>query len=81
MDELYGEVLALRALLRAAGREAEAADLLRALTDGCNARELLDGLRVALAEFPPDAELGGEMAASKTRLLALLEAEWDRLGA
>jgi hypothetical protein len=52
MDEILGQVLDLLPLLRAAGRETEAHVLLKALTEGCNPREILGSLQVALAELP-----------------------------
>lgn len=60
MDEILGQVLDLLPLLRGAGREPEAHALLTALTEGCNPREILGSLQVALAELPegddPDVE-------------------------
>ncbi len=67
MDEILGQVLELLPLLRAAGREAEAHALLQALTDGCNPREILGSLQVALAELPED--LGGELEGRVSALL------------
>ena len=67
MDEVLGEVLDLLPLLRAAGREAEATSLLRSLTDGCNAREILMSLQAALGDLPED--LGPELDARVSRML------------
>ena len=67
MDEILGEVLELLPLLRAAGREAEARTLLQALTDGCNPREILGSLQVALAELPE--ELSGDLESRVSSLL------------
>ncbi|HJW33627.1 MAG TPA: hypothetical protein VJ505_09715 [Holophagaceae bacterium] len=52
MDEILGQVLELLPLLRAAGREPEAHAVLTALTEGCNPKEILGSLQVALAELP-----------------------------
>ncbi len=79
MDALYGEVLAFVRALREAGREEAAGEVLRSLTEGCNPREILDGLRWAVAELPSDEELGTELAAIRTRLLAEVEREWREL--
>ncbi len=67
MDEILGQVLELLPLLRGAGREVEAHALLRALTEGCNPREILGSLQVALAELPD--ELDPEMEARVSSLL------------
>ncbi|HJV89072.1 MAG TPA: hypothetical protein VJ623_02100 [Holophagaceae bacterium] len=56
MDEILGQVLDVLPLLRAVGRDAEAHTLLRALTEGCNPREILGSLQVALAELPEGIE-------------------------
>lgn len=68
MDEILGQVLDLLPLLRAAGREAEARALLQALTDGCNPREILGSLQVALAELPEALE--GDLDARVSALLS-----------
>ncbi|HJU84752.1 MAG TPA: hypothetical protein VJ600_11110 [Holophagaceae bacterium] len=79
MEALYGEILSFVRALRAAGREEAAGDVLHSLTEGCGPRELLDHLRWSLAELPPDAELGPELAAGKATLLAELERCWREL--
>ncbi len=79
MDALYGEILSFVRALREAGRSEESAALLHALMDGCNPREIMDGLRWAVAELPPDEELGPDLAAGRARLLAELEREWREL--
>jgi hypothetical protein len=79
MDALYGEVLAFVRALREAGREESSAHVLHALTDACNPREVLDGLRWAVTELPPDEELGPDLAAIRARLLAEVESEWRQL--
>jgi hypothetical protein len=68
MDDILGQVLDLLPRLREAGREAEARALLKALTDGCNPKELLASLQVALAELPEG--LGEELEARVSALLA-----------
>lgn len=76
MDELYGDVLALLPLMRASGHGEDARDLLSALTDACNPREILDNLRAALAEvgdLPPEAQ------ALRTRILDRIEQLWSEL--
>lgn len=65
MDEILGQVLDLLPLLREAGREAEARALLKALTEGCNPREILCSLQVALAELPEGLDGGLERRVSE----------------
>ena len=79
MDALYGEVLAFVRALREAGRGETSAEVLHALTDGCSHREIMDSLRWVLAELPSDEELGPELAAGRTKVLAELEREWRDL--
>ena len=79
MDALYGEVLAFVRALREAGRAEAAAEVLHALTEGCNHREILDSLRWVLAELPPDLELGLELTMGRRKVLAELEREWRDL--
>lgn len=67
MDDILGQVLDLLPSLRAAGRDPEATDLLKALTEGCNAREILMSLQVALAGLPEG--LGPELEARISKLL------------
>ncbi len=72
MDEVLGRVLELLPSLRAAGRSEEATALLRALTEGCNAREILMSLQGALAELPED--LGPDLEAPVSALLGAISA-------
>lgn len=72
MDEILGQVLDLLPTLRGAGRDREATDLLKSLTEGCNAREILMSLQAALGELPED--LGAEVEARVSRLLRDLSA-------
>lgn len=79
MDALYGEILVFVRALREAGRGEAAAEVLHALTEGCSHREILDSLRWVLAELPADEELGPDLAAGRTKVLAELERAWREL--
>jgi hypothetical protein len=79
MDDLYGALLAFLPHLRAAGREGDAMKVLEALTEGCNARELLDSLRNVLAELPEDVALGESLSAQRKTMLAQIDALWANL--
>ncbi|MBK8726489.1 MAG: hypothetical protein IPL96_10735 [Holophagaceae bacterium] len=74
MDQLYGDILALLPLLREGGQGASASALRGALTNACNPREALDGLRGALAELPED--LGPEARRLVTRIQDRVEVLW-----
>lgn len=77
LDDLLGEAMILIRGLRSAGRRAEAGDLLAALTGGCSAPELVDGLRAELLGLPEDlpAELAARAGTLVGQLTAWLEGE------
>lgn len=78
MDDLYGDVLALLALLRESGHAAEARLLLEALTHVCNPRDVLDNLRGALGDLPHT--LTPEALALQRSAEARIEVLWQELG-
>lgn len=67
MDELLGMVIAFLPRLREAGKEVEARDVLRSLTEGCNPPEVVVALQMALADLPEN--LGPELEAERKKLL------------
>ena len=79
MDDLYGDILALLTHLRTSGHPAEARLLLEALTNICNARDVLDNLRGALGDLPGD--LTPEARALHKDAEAKIEVLWKELGA
>jgi hypothetical protein len=78
MDDLYGDILALLALLREAGHSAGARSLLKAMTDVCSPRDVLDNLRGALGDLPGTLE--PEALALKQAAEAKIESLWKDLG-
>lgn len=77
MDNLYGDILALLALLRESGHGTEARLLLEALTHVCNPRDVLDNLRNALGDLPKD--LTPEATDLKQTAEAKIEVLWKEL--
>lgn len=78
LDDLLGAALALIRGLRAAGLPEAAGDLLTALTGGCSAPELVNGLRSELLGLP--AELPEELAGSVRTLVGQLTAWLEEEG-
>lgn len=78
MDDLYGDILALLALLRESGHGAEARSLLKAMTDVCNPRDVLDNLRGALGDLP--ANLEPRAKALKLAAETKIEILWQEMG-
>lgn len=77
LDDLLGAAMDLIRGLRAAGRRGEAGDLLAALTGGCSAPELVNGLRAEVLALPEDlpAELAAQAGALVSQLTGWLAEE------
>lgn len=78
MDDLYGDILALLALLRETGHSTGARSLLKAMTDVCSPRDVLDNLRGALGDLP--GNLDPRAQALKQAAEAKIEVLWQDLG-
>ena len=78
MEALYDRVLDLLRRLREAGRSEDAGNLLAALTQACNPREILAELRYAASEIQ-DKGLAPDLVEAKRALLEEVEAQWRDL--
>ncbi|MBS1766695.1 MAG: hypothetical protein JST05_04730 [Acidobacteria bacterium] len=75
MEVLYDRVLDLLRRLREAGRPEDAGDVLAALTQACNPREILAELRYAASEIQEEG-LPVDLANAKRALLDEVERQW-----
>ena len=78
MEQLYDRVLDLLRRLREAGRAEDAGNLLAALTQACNQREILSELRYAVGDLAEEG-LDADLVAAKKALLEELERMWREL--